>query len=159
MKICENCNTEHNGVYGSGRFCNSKCARAFSTKNKRQDINNKLKGKKLTEEHKKKIGEGLRDKQHNLKSVNSILELSSRTITKILLRMNLGCSKCGWNESTCDLHHINGRKIENANNHNNISLLCPNCHRLVHTGKIKKEELVSLLQQIGDKWKDYYYWN
>ena len=31
--ICENCGKEHNGEYGSGRFCCSKCARSFSTKN------------------------------------------------------------------------------------------------------------------------------
>ena len=47
--ICENCNKEHNGSYGSGRFCMMKCARAFSSKEKRQEINAKvsltLKGK------------------------------------------------------------------------------------------------------------------
>ena len=56
---CENCNLEHNGTYGSGRFCNTKCARGFSTKNKRAEINEKvsakISGRKLTEEHKKHI--------------------------------------------------------------------------------------------------------
>jgi hypothetical protein len=32
MKKCENCNKEHDGNYGSGRFCGKKCARSFSTK-------------------------------------------------------------------------------------------------------------------------------
>jgi hypothetical protein len=40
--ICENCELEHQGNYGSGRFCSSKCARSFSTKNKRLDINKKV---------------------------------------------------------------------------------------------------------------------
>ena len=40
--ICENCNQEHDGSYGSGRFCCQKCARAFSTKNKRKEINQKV---------------------------------------------------------------------------------------------------------------------
>ena len=31
--ICENCGKEHDGNYGSGRFCCQLCARAFSTKN------------------------------------------------------------------------------------------------------------------------------
>ena len=35
MNICELCSKEHYGEYGSGRFCCSKCARAFSTKAKR----------------------------------------------------------------------------------------------------------------------------
>ena len=30
--ICENCGKEHNGSYGSGRFCSKECARSFSTK-------------------------------------------------------------------------------------------------------------------------------
>ena len=31
--ICENCGKEHDGSYGSGRFCSSKCAHIFVTKN------------------------------------------------------------------------------------------------------------------------------
>lgn len=44
--ICENCGIEHKGSYGSGRFCSSKCARGFSTKQKRKEINAKV-SKKL----------------------------------------------------------------------------------------------------------------
>jgi hypothetical protein len=52
MKICETCSKKHNGNYGSGRFCDEKCARSFSTKNKRNYINKKLsqKTKKLWED-------------------------------------------------------------------------------------------------------------
>lgn len=39
---CENCDNDHNGEYGSGRFCSSKCARGFSTKAKRSLINEKV---------------------------------------------------------------------------------------------------------------------
>ena len=46
MKLCENCNNEHDGLFGSGRFCSKKCSRAFSTKNKRKEINEKV-SKKL----------------------------------------------------------------------------------------------------------------
>lgn len=44
---CENCNLNHDGEYGSGRFCNNKCARGFSTKAKRKEINEKV-SKSLT---------------------------------------------------------------------------------------------------------------
>lgn len=51
MSICENCEQSHSGNYGSGRFCCAKCARGFSTKNKRSEINKRvsktLTGKKL----------------------------------------------------------------------------------------------------------------
>ena len=36
---CENCKVEIIKKYGSGRFCSSKCARGFSTKIKRKEIN------------------------------------------------------------------------------------------------------------------------
>lgn len=55
MKLCENCNSTHDGSYGSGRFCTNKCARGFSTKEKRKDINksvsNKLKKHKIISKH------------------------------------------------------------------------------------------------------------
>lgn len=92
----------------------------------------------------------------NIISSILILDVSHRTIAKILERMNVGCSRCGWNESTCDIHHINGRQIENPNDNRNLCILCPNCHRLVHTHKISKNELVSVYDYIGDTWKDYY---
>ncbi len=40
---CENCDIEVFEKYGSGRFCSSKCARGFSTKSKRKEINEKVK--------------------------------------------------------------------------------------------------------------------
>ncbi len=51
---CENCNNDHDGSYGSGRFCSSKCARGFSTKEKREEINKKV-SKKLSYPKVKKI--------------------------------------------------------------------------------------------------------
>jgi hypothetical protein len=38
MINCENCGKEHDGSYGSGRFCSNKCARGFSTKLNRKNI-------------------------------------------------------------------------------------------------------------------------
>jgi len=49
--ICENCKKEHNGLYGSGRFCSSKCARGFSTKEKRSLINEKVSKKRKENAH------------------------------------------------------------------------------------------------------------
>lgn len=39
---CENCGKQHDGDYGSGRFCSVKCARCFSTKKTRLEINQKV---------------------------------------------------------------------------------------------------------------------
>jgi len=40
--ICENCGENHDGSYGSGRFCKKECARGFSTKAKRKEISKKV---------------------------------------------------------------------------------------------------------------------
>ena len=54
MLKCENCGKEHDGSYGSGRFCSVKCSRGFSTKDKRKEINEKV-SKKLYKQPEKKI--------------------------------------------------------------------------------------------------------
>lgn len=53
--ICENCGKDHDGSYGSGRFCSSKCARSFSSKsdkNKGTKIIRCLNCDKVIEVHK-----------------------------------------------------------------------------------------------------------
>jgi len=110
-----------------------------------------------TEESKRKIGKSI---GLNLnKEVANIFEISSRTRMKLLIRLmkdlKLGCSICGWDKAICDIHHIRGRKIENPHDHTNLMIVCPNCHRLIHTGKIKK--IIPLSELIGDQWKSYYY--
>ena len=42
MKSCEHCHEPHDGLYGSGRFCSSKCARGFSTAADRATINERV---------------------------------------------------------------------------------------------------------------------
>lgn len=60
---CENCGREHNGNYGSGRFCSQKCARGFSSKH-------------VTEEGRKKQKEVLNSKENRKKAHNTILQNS-----------------------------------------------------------------------------------
>ena len=42
--VCENCGCNHNGEYGSGRFCSSKCARSYSS-----NVNNEIRKKNIQE--------------------------------------------------------------------------------------------------------------
>lgn len=52
--ICEHpdCSIEHQGNYGSGRFCSEKCSRSFSTLSNKKAINEK-KSKTIKEKYKK----------------------------------------------------------------------------------------------------------
>jgi len=56
MKICEYCNEKHDGSYGSGRFCNSFCARGFSTNKNKEEWKNKIKNS-IDRFYDEKIGE------------------------------------------------------------------------------------------------------
>lgn len=38
----------------------------------------------------------------------------------------------------------------------NITPVCPNCHRMIHTGLIDKEDLISFTELYGDDWKCLY---
>ena len=190
--ICQNCGKEHDGSYGSGKFCCKSCAIAYGNKQrKNRDIINKhiSEGvKKYNKENPKQIilyhytcekcgkefdAPKIRDGRHihcedckrkvvHYKDINettSIKELSKRTITKILNRANKGCSICGWNESTCDIHHIIEKSKGGTNEHNNLIIVCPNCHRIIHTtNKYSIEFLqnLSMEKQFID-WKKYYY--
>jgi len=148
---CENCGEKHNGEYGSGRFCSSKCARGFSTKAKRKEINekvsNSLKGKKFTEEHKKalkKSPESILKQSESLKkywkgkieNIKNTLpfeqwpeSLRRRTLFE---EVNYKCEECGYNyideneKGPYQIHHIDGNNKNNKRE--NLKILCMNCH-------------------------------
>lgn len=54
---------------------------------------------------------------------------------------DLKCTRCGYNEFSCgiDIHHIDG---DNSNDvKENLIPLCPSCHRALHCGLWKLEDL------------------
>jgi hypothetical protein len=91
MKICENCSKEHDETYGSGRFCSIKCARGFSTKAKRKEINEAV-SKKLTKKIDK--GEKIGYIQKSIKPKNIKYCLCGQQLSP---RNELGfCNKCKY---------------------------------------------------------------
>ena len=164
MNTCENCGNLHDGTYGSGRFCSTKCSRGFSTKAKRNEINDKvsktLSYDKTNRDERESIRHAAKHAAFIRKvEVTSILDMSSRTTTKILRRMKLPCFTCGWYHEGVvgDIHHITPKKDGGTDANTNLTHICPNCHRLAHSGVLKPEELVSIHDYLGDSWKDYYF--
>ena len=152
---CENCNNDHDGSYGSGRFCCAKCARGFSTKLKRKEINvkvsEKLKGIKpknphiFTDEERKRgqkkgsktgIHKAILQNKINYESLILLLpydELGRKGLRdRILKEQNGLCVKCNnkneWQGELLVFHldHIDGN--HNNNNRENLRMICPNCH-------------------------------
>jgi predicted HNH restriction endonuclease len=107
------------------------------------------------EKHSKIIGKITKGKYKN--DITSIKQVSPRTTSKILKRLKISCCICYWNEGSCDIHHINGKKIDNYDEHFNLTYICPNCHRLVHEGKIDKTKLIPLNDILPKNWTDLYY--
>lgn len=81
--------------------------------------------------------------------------ISSRTITKIVQRANMKCGNCGWNECTCDIHHIISTAVGGSDSLSNLTYLCPNCHRKAHRGLIDIERLNEISLKDFD-WRAHY---
>jgi 5-methylcytosine-specific restriction endonuclease McrA len=140
--ICENCSNPHTKTYGSGRFCDVTCARGFSTKKKRKEINEKvsrsLKGRQgisvpYTEETRKKVKETWIQKLFDI-NFNDLSFGSKRKV--VLYEQENKCSKCSISEwfgqqIPLEVDHING--ISNDDRRENLEALCPNCHSITPT--------------------------
>ena len=44
----------------------------------------------------------------------------------------LPCFSCGWDRAMCDVHHVVPRSKGGGNTYDNLTIVCPNCHRLIH---------------------------
>ncbi len=61
-----------------------------------------------------------------------------------------------WMENaSCDVHHIIPKKCGGTNEHSNLTVLCPNCHREAH--EHNQRDFVSIETVLGDSWKDHYF--
>ena len=167
--ICLECHKEFKTRWRN-KFCGFSCSATYNNRNrlppteetKKKQRDGLLKyyaehPEKLRrgEKHSKATGEYTKGKYKG--RIESILDVSKRTASKILKRLNIGCCLCGWKEASCDIHHINGRKITNPHNHRNLTLLCPNHHRLFHEKKILEENVISLDKYFPENWRDLYY--
>jgi len=165
MNVCEMCNNNHDGTYATGRFCNRKCAAGFSTKARRKEINERVSLKLSKWQSKELLARRLNQakKAESIKKITAatIYGVSSRTAKKILIRMKLPCSRCDWfvEGVSCDMHHIVMVKNGGTNEHSNLAHICPNCHRMVHSGLILPNELVSFEDYVGNEWKKFYFAN
>ncbi len=167
-KVCIQCKEKYETKDRRQKCCGRSCGGKYGNK-----------GRKLTDEHKKKVSKSLKlfykNNPHRIRrgekaaaavagytkgkylEPKNIFDLNNRTRGKVMRRLKVSCSRCEWNEAPGDLHHIYGRKIKDPHNHKHLSYLCPNCHRMAEVGKIKPEELMTFREQVGNRWKKYYY--
>jgi len=166
---CKNCQEAFETLDHRQRFCGRSCAATFNGKRRRPTEAQKAvtsealraywRGRKHTDEYRENMREsvGRTTKGKHNKKPKNIYDCSNRTRMKVLRRLMLPCSRCGWSRCVCDLHHIRGKKVPDPHNHRNLSNLCPNCHREAHDGLIDPGELTTFEEQVGKRWLDHYF--
>mgnify|MGYP002784350576 CR=1 FL=1 len=170
VKQCKECGNSFIADRNRRVFCNQTCSANFNNKQRGpvSEEQKKKTSKALREFYSKNPEKILRGKQKEIlagtqtkgkykSNPKNIFDMSHRTRSKIIKRLKLNCFRCGWKEGTCDIHHINGRKIDDPHNHMNLISLCPNCHRLVGEKKIDISDYKTFHDAVGDKWKEVYY--
>lgn len=64
-------------------------------------------------------------------------EFSSKTgwMRAALKKYGVICMLCGWDKTSCDVHHRTPKSKGGKNTLDNAIVVCPNCHRVLHEGK------------------------
>jgi len=142
-KICERCNKsfnadlrEHNR--GNAKYCSLSCVgkRIQSKIHKRMCIN--CREEFSTSSNRSKYCSKSCKLQH-YRSISKTENYSSKTLQNLI--GFLPCEICGWNESTRDVHHIIPVSQNGKNTLDNVIVLCPNHHRMIHKNLISKEAI------------------
>ena len=154
MKICERCGQEHDGGFGSGRFCSRSCANGgLRYPNPLcHSCGKELVGRNWKKKAKYCSNKCQRDYEYNNRikdwkegklvvdydQVNS--SLKSYIKRYMFEKYGSRCSKCGWGEVNpysgkvpLEVEHRDGNFLNNVEE--NLDLLCPNCHSLTSTYK------------------------
>lgn len=128
--ICESCGKEHNGSYGSGRFCCAQCRSRWARK---------IGSKKGSESTKLKFLKIRREKLDSVLHNNSNPNILKGNLKDYLFEFSLKerkceiCSLTKWQNKPIplQLHHIDGNHSNNLLE--NLQIVCPNCHAQTDT--------------------------
>ena len=164
-KHCELCGNRLIRKYGSGRFCNSFCSHAFTTKAKRKIINEKVSKTLLGRPNWNNAGfkKGFDPRRYKLPPADIQKAVEARKIKRaqfyrtapfkdlpftekrrvILREQNYACL-CGLKKwysvpLILELHHVDGNKENDERG--NLEMRCPNCHSITPNFKNKKRIL------------------
>lgn len=148
-KQCKICNKsfdvgckEHNR--GNALYCSISCGlknpRTYKTYNKTCiNCNNSFETKSSDTKY---CSKSCKQKWYRKQQVTT--EYATKSLQRIL--GHLPCELCGWCESTRDVHHITPISEGGQNKLNNVIVVCPNYHRMIHKNLISKDALLNALK-------------
>lgn len=137
---CEYCEKEHDGSYGSGRFCSPKCARSFSTSKNRQEIN-----RKRSSSMKKKYDYiNYKGKLITINEYNKITKsYEERIKRRSQLAVEIELEKSPYSEFDTAYNNSGSKKDEN------LMILDKKLHNQLHKGCITIDEIIAKKLYIG----------
>lgn len=125
--VCESCGLNHNGLYGSGRFCGELCARGYSTKNNRKEVSDKMK-KSLTItnniQRKKRVEDYYKNPNY-CKFCGEVIQINGNEKISIT-RAKKYCDKTCYYEASRKLNKTK-TKDRGSRKHNRIKCATANC--------------------------------
>lgn len=169
---CEKCGKEHDGVFGSGRFCSLACSRSHPmSEGRRQKIKSGVDHwiTKMKTEDPCKWAKYIEEQSNRGKTrVHWLKESSSGKSweelgidgkkNRVKQEQNQSCNLCGLSEwrgqkLALEIEHKDGQHQNNERE--NLEALCPNCHSLTETwrgknksnqGKVSDAQLIHALK-------------
>lgn len=71
---------------------------------------------------------------------------------KLINEKSHDCEFCGKEKCWTNKHHVKNKGSGGDDVEDNLIELCGRCHRLVHDGFIKEEELLKIINRRKGKW-------
>ena len=144
--ICKQCGKDHFVEQreinrGGGIFCSNRCGTIYSNAHRKYlDLVCQNPNCNLSFKSKSKVAKYCSKQccnKHRLQKFKDKMGKSYCTRTTLSIRVrkaigeeNLKCFICGWKEDACDIHHILPSSNGGTNEFSNLTVLCPNHHRL-----------------------------
>lgn len=147
-RICLNCNNSfladtREVNRGRAKYCSISCASRV-TKDQQYKKICKHCGKEYEAASKQSSYCSVPCKSKNYRLRAKTESLSLQSIYKILNRKS--CEICKWSETICDLHHIIEVSEGGKNELQNMIVVCPNHHRMIHKNLISKDNLFKIVK-------------
>lgn len=153
-KTCKECESEFETRQteinrGNGEFCSHSCSAKYGNRNR-----DKIK-KESSE-----CGETFLTKAKHAKYCSKLCKNKTNTGSnkyryhlneKIDQLVGTGeCFNCGWDVTTCDVAHIIDRSDGGTEGLDNLTVLCPNCHRAADN---TKELDITSVPTVADRYR------
>lgn len=132
-KVCPICGKEFEPHSGMAVYCSPQCARKAAT-------------------------------ARNIDNIRERSKMKGKINDRLFYAFNFECAVCNWSLGSfeygpgngCEMHHIIPVSEGGTNDESNLVLLCPNCHKLAHTGLITREELQQMThtKEEADYWRE-----